>query len=136
MVDASVAAKWFVTEIHSDTALTLIDGRNELYAPDFLSLEMDSVFCKWIRRGTIQSAEAARTRSAFRSTPIQYVASARLQDAAYDLANQTQRSLYDSLYVAAAVSLDIPLVTADRRLYDTLAASHLRQFVLWVEDIP
>lgn len=34
VVDASVAVKWFVPEIHTDASLRLLDGNHELLAPD------------------------------------------------------------------------------------------------------
>jgi predicted nucleic acid-binding protein len=43
--------------------------------------------------------------------------------------------VYDSLYVALAMLLGAPMVTADRRLYDALAAGPFAKYVAWVEDL-
>lgn len=39
VVDASVAAKWFVPEIHQPAALRLLDDRHELLSPDLITAE-------------------------------------------------------------------------------------------------
>src|SRR3989304_9486659 len=62
IVDASVAAKWFVEEEHGEAALSVLDEKNQLHAPDFLLLEMDSIVCKWVRRGVVSPAEGTEGR--------------------------------------------------------------------------
>jgi predicted nucleic acid-binding protein len=46
VVDASVAAKWLVTEPLSDRALALLGGANELIAPDLLLPEVGNILWK------------------------------------------------------------------------------------------
>jgi predicted nucleic acid-binding protein len=48
--------------------------------------------------------------------------SAGLLSSAFAIAFNFERSVYDSLYVALAVSSKAPLITADERLANTLAA--------------
>lgn len=135
IVDASIAAKWFVEEEFADAALRLFDDANQLHAPDFLLLEMDSVLCKWIRRGTITVMDASDIRTALRQYPIHTHSFLGLLDPAYAIANQTGRSIYDCLYVVLATLLDGQMVTADRGLYDGLADGPLAEHVVWVDDI-
>ena len=54
----------------------------------------------------------------------------------YVVAVQTRRSPYDCLYLALAVRLGGPMVTADRRFFDAIAPGPFAQHVLWVEDVP
>lgn len=135
IVDASVAAKWFVEEDLSEAALSVLDARNDLHAPDFLFLEMDNVVCKWVRRGIITESEGGDTRAAIRRIPIKVHPFVSLQDSAYHIANKIQRSVYDCLYVALAVFLDGWMVTADRRLYEGLVNGPFGEHVMWVGDI-
>ncbi len=135
VVDASVAAKWFVEEEHDQAALALLDRRHRLHAPDFFLLEMDNIVLKWVRRGTLTATEGEQVRSEVRRVPMRLHPSCRLLDAAYQIASSTGRSAYDALYVALAVSLDCQVAAADRRLHDAVAAGPLRRHVLWVEDI-
>ncbi|NIA20983.1 MAG: PIN domain-containing protein [Anaerolineaceae bacterium] len=134
VVDASVAVKWFLDEPHSDAALAVLSDRNQLHAPDFFLIEIDSVLCKWIRRGEITEDEGSRIRTALREFPVQRHNFLPLLDPAYAMANRTGCSLYDCLYVALAVLLDGQMVTADRRLYDGLARSEFSEYVVWIED--
>ncbi len=55
-VDASVAAKWLVSEDHRKEARALLGPRIERYAPDLLPLECASAIWKKARRGEVTSA--------------------------------------------------------------------------------
>ncbi|KKK99010.1 hypothetical protein LCGC14_2637010, partial [marine sediment metagenome] len=58
VVDASVAAKWFAEETYADDARRILHADNQLHAPELFLLEMDSVLCKWVRRGVVNESEA------------------------------------------------------------------------------
>ncbi|MFQ5430920.1 MAG: type II toxin-antitoxin system VapC family toxin [Nitrospinota bacterium] len=135
IVDASVSGKWFVKEDHSKAALSLLGKGNQLHAPDFFLLEMDSVFSKWIRRGIVTAGEADDIRAALRECPIRYHPFLTFLDSAYTIANRSRHSIYDCLYIALAVLLKGKMVTADRKFYNVLTKSPFAKYVLWVEDI-
>ena len=135
IVDASVAAKWFVEEEYGEAALSILDESNQLHAPDFLLLEMDSIICKWTRRGVITPAEGSDLRDALRSYPIQHHPFISFLDPAFAIANQTGQSIYDCLYVALALLLKARMVTADRRLYEGLKKGQFEKHTVWIEDI-
>ena len=135
ILDASVAAKWFTEEENAEEALSLLGGGNALHAPDYFRLEMDSIFCKWIRRGIISADDAKLSRETLRQVPIQEHPFAPLQDSAYTIASQTGQSIYDCLYVALAALLKGRMVTADRRLYDAMKDGPFKKYVVWVGDV-
>ena len=135
IVDASVAAKWFIEEEHAEAALSVLDKKNQLHAPDFLLLEMDSILCKWIRRDAVSPSEGIDVRSAIRQYPIQYHPFISFLDSAFAIANRTGQSIYDCLYVALAATLKGKMVTADRMLYDALKKGPYRKNVLWVGSV-
>lgn len=135
VIDASVAAKWFTEEEHADEALRLLGGEYLLHAPDFFMLEMDSVFCKWMRRDIINEDDGEMVRTTLRQLPIQKHPFAPLQDSAYTIASQTGQSVYDCLYVALAALLEGRMVTADRRLYDGLRNGPFKKHLVWIEDV-
>jgi predicted nucleic acid-binding protein len=135
VVDASVAVKWFMPEIHTDAALRLRNSPDELIAPDFYILEVANVIAVKIRRGDLDREEGTAMLESFRRAPIHvYDASALLQPA-FDLANETRRSLYDCLYLALAIQVDGQVVTADRKLYDAIVDSPRGRYLLWIEDL-
>ena len=48
VIDASVAVKWFIPEIHSQTAVKLLAGKKTLYAPDLIYAEVgNTLWKKW-----------------------------------------------------------------------------------------
>lgn len=136
VADASVAVKWYVPEIHSDEALRLLEPGNELHVPDLMLAEVGNILWKKARHAEISSAQARRIARALLAAPLHVHATAPLLDGALDLALRADRTVYDGLYVALAVALDIPLVTADRRLFHALERSAFGRHVTWVEDVP
>ncbi len=132
VVDASVAAKWFLPEAESEASLALrrahLDGRILLHAPVFLPFEV---------------ANALRYHPALGAEPVAaavghlFGVQVRLEpptpeslSRAVEVAYRTGLSVYDAAYVALAERLDCPLYSADER---QLAAApsravHIRDF--------
>ena len=125
VVDCSVALKWYVPEPHAESASQLLDGRHELHAPDLLLPEFGNCLWKKIRLGELTASESQTILRALQTVPLEIHSSELLLEAALELALHTTRTVYDSLYVALAILLDCPFVTADRRLVSALARSGL-----------
>lgn len=134
IVDASVAAKWFVDEEYGQAALEILDESNQLHAPDFMLLEIDSIVCKWIRRDVVTPAEGSGLRDALRLYPIKYHPFKSYLDPAFAIAVRTGQSIYDCLYITLASLLEARMVTADRRLYEGLANGPFANYVVWIEE--
>jgi predicted nucleic acid-binding protein len=135
VLDASVVVKWFIPEEHSDSALKLknVDGR--FHAPAFVTLEIGNVLAKKRRRDELTPGEVDGIWRAFRQAPVRRHADETLVLAAFDLSQQTRTTLYDNLYLALAVELDIPLVTADRKFYRALENTPYCRRLLWIEEL-
>ena len=136
IVDASVAIKWFIPEIHSEAALRLRRSHFRLHVPSFMTLELGNVIAKKIRRTELTPAEGEMIVMELKHLSLQRHADARLFPAAYYLAVDTQRSVYDCLYLALAEAIDGVLVTADRKFYTAVADGPYGRKVMWVEDLP
>jgi Predicted nucleic acid-binding protein, contains PIN domain len=134
VVDASVAVKWFVPEIHSTAASLLLDPEIALYAPDLIGPELGNIVWKKVRREEIGRAEAAEIMNAFAKLPFEIRPSSTLLPAAFELAIALDRTVYDSLYLALAVAEDCALITADAKFHATVATSSLAGHVQWVAD--
>lgn len=134
VIDASVAAKWYFREEHSERADALLEQRNELLAPDILLVEIAALAWKRARRGEIGEATADRIVSELRKVPLELRATAELVTAALPLALHQGFTLFDGFYIALAVQNGCRLVTADRRLCDALRAGALAENVLWLGD--
>ncbi len=135
IVDASVAVAWFVKENHSDAALSVLDERHQLHAPDFLLLEIDNVLWNWVRRKIISLSESDEIREGLRSFPIHTHAFTQLLDSAYAIANETGATVYDCLYIALAVLLKGAVVTTDEKLCEATAAGRFAKHVMFVDQI-
>jgi predicted nucleic acid-binding protein len=136
VVDASVAIKWFLPEIHGEAALRLLEGQYTLRAPDLIFSEFGNVLWKRFRKGQISRKEAIVTTEALLALPLQVESSQSLIPAALEIACSAHRTVYDSLYLAVAIAHQCRVVTADSKLHNALKKGALSAHLLWVEDIP
>lgn len=128
VVDSSVAVKWYLPESGSDRAALLLQSGLRLVAPDLLVAEVGNVL--WKRRRDIPAAEIEGIAIALAtSCPISLCPSTALLQGALSIAMAHERSVYDSLYLALAVSENCQLVTADERLGNALQNSNLAQYL-------
>jgi predicted nucleic acid-binding protein len=129
VLDASVAAKWFLPpgdETLVQESLDLLDGYGRgsvrLMVPDLFWPEFGNILWKAARLGriSIETAEDALLALTQQSLPTS--PSLPLLSDAFAITTRFQCTVYDCLYVALAVSSGRPLVTADERLANSLAA--------------
>jgi predicted nucleic acid-binding protein len=130
VLDASVAAKWFLPaegETLTDEALDLLyrytTGQIRLIVPDLFWAEFANILWKAVRQGRWTKEAADTAIAAMRDRNLPTVPSLALLEAAFAIANAFQRTVYDSLYVALAVISKAQLLTADERLAHALAAT-------------
>lgn len=115
MVDASVALKWVLDEPGSAAASELLDGRG-LFAPPLLATEVANALWVAARRGQITGAEAADALDLILRAPFQPVRSGlALPLRALELARLLDHPVYDCTYLALAIAVERPVITADRR---------------------
>ena len=136
VVDASVAVKWFLPEIHWEAAWRLRDSQTVLHVPAFFELEFSNVLCKKVRRGELSRQDASLMLEQLGRVTIHRHPDTRLVQAALDLAHPLRQSLYDCLYLALALQLKTKLITADQRFRQALRNTTLASHLLWIEDIP
>jgi predicted nucleic acid-binding protein len=136
VVDASVAIKWFLPEIHSDAALRLLAEQHTLHAPDLIFSEFGNVLWKRVRKNEICKNEANAILEGLLTLHLQAQPSQLLIPLALEIACGENRTVYDSLYLAAAISLESWLVTPDAKFYRVLSKGPFSAHLLWVEDIP
>ena len=129
VVDASVAAKWFLPENGEtlvDQAAALLDryDRNKIQfvVPDLFYVEIASAIWKAVRVGRVSRAFGDRALVLLTEREFATVPSLKLLDGAFQIAADYGRTVYDSLYVALAVQIESQLITADERLANALAS--------------
>ncbi len=136
VVDASVAAKWYIPEIYSKGELRFLDGSHELLAPDLVLPELGNILGKKIRRLELTRSEAREVLRAFLSAPVAVQSSETLVEPGLELAVGLARTVYDSLYLVLAVAHECRMVTADSQFYDAVSQSPFGAHVHWVADAP
>lgn len=129
VLDASVAAKCFITEPGSDGARDLVASGDRIIAPDFVFAELASVAVKRARRGDITRAFAEEIAEAAPSLFDETFAAGPLAARAQQLSFDFEISVYDALYVVLAEIREGVVVTADARLERRLSASSLKDRV-------
>jgi predicted nucleic acid-binding protein len=135
VVDASVVAKWYLPEVHSQQAWLLLEDTFKLSAPDLLFSEIGNLLWKRVIRQELSQDKGLEILTALESVPFQIWESKALMPLAFDIACHTQRTLYDSLYIALAAITKSLLVTADHKLYNALKKGPLGTLLLWIEDL-
>ena len=138
VVDASVAVKIFVPEVLSGQAQAVFaqfasqDGA-ELVVPDFFFIECANVFWKWVRRSAYPEKDAQEHLHDLTALGLTAIPAQLLADNALEIALKHHISAYDACYVAAAVQLRLPLITADEKLVRQLAQDPYE--VQWLGDM-
>ena len=123
VVDASVACKWFVTEVGSLAAEAMLTGGEVMLAPDLLIAEVANVAWLKVRRGEISSDQARAMVQGLPRLFDRLAPSADLADRALEIAVVLAHPVYDCVYLALAELHRTQVVTADRRLLARLAGS-------------
>lgn len=129
VVDASVAAKWFLprtgetlTSEAEEVLQSYTAGELRLLVPDLFWAELANIFRKAVRQGRWARAAAETAFVTVRSRSIPTIPTRTLLEDAFAIALTFDRSVYDCLYVSLATVSKCELVTADERLANTLAA--------------
>lgn len=135
VVDASVGIKWFLPEERTDAAERLLVGHHRLLVPDSFFPEVANILWKHVQRNAITQEEARRVVSRLADFPLAVFPSPPIMMAALEIAMQTGRTAYDSIYIALAVRENVPLVTADERLVNALASGPLGSRLVFVADV-
>ena len=136
VIDASVLIKFYVPEILSAEAGHLLArmqrGEVTLLAPDLLYPETGNILWKKQRLRELTPSEVEEITDAIISLPLKIEISKSLLPLALDVAMAYGITVYDALYISTAMVHEIRMVTADRKLVDTLAKTDLKEYVSWL----
>jgi predicted nucleic acid-binding protein len=88
-----------------------------------------------VRRGDATVLHAREALNALLRVRLHLHTSATVMPAAFNIACETGRTAYDSIYLALARAQGCQLVTADRRFYNAMRDTPYEQTMLWVADL-
>ena len=119
VIDSSVAIKWVVPETGSDEALR-VRLTHQLFAPELIIPEIANILWKKHQRGELSIEEAAIASELLSNAGVTYISMRDLGIAATDMAITLGHPAYDCIYLATAMQLGCPFLTADARLIQKL----------------
>jgi predicted nucleic acid-binding protein len=120
VVDASVAAKWYLAEADSDRAAVLLTGDGEFYAPTLLQVEVAAAITRRHRAGGLDDGDARlklmHARRFIVAPAFHLIDNADLLERASEISLQLRHPVQDCLYIACAERVRGDLVTGDATL--------------------
>ena len=117
VVDASVVVRGLTTEGDAaDVFDRIAVGATAGHAPDLLVAEVSNALALAVRTERRSLEDAQSLSELLAASPIELHSTARLAPAVIELAARSDLSAYDAFYAVLAAALEVPLVTADRRL--------------------
>jgi len=141
VVDASVGIKLFLAEELSERADALFahlaaDPPGQLSVPDLFYIECANILWKHTRRSGYPTEKARKALTGLGGLALKRFPTADLAAQALDVAVQEAITAYDACYVALALQLSVPLVTADEKLAHALSRTKYQVHWLGNYSIP
>ena len=127
VVDASVAVKWLTAEEGRDAANALLFSEERLVAPELIRAEVAAAPSRKALESAITESDASNALHLWADLAGKRVGlSPDASDiaAAFRLSLSISHPLYDCLYLAVALRLEAPLVTADQAFVEKASRSH------------
>ena len=115
VIDANIAAKWYLPETDSALAERLLEEEAELHAPAFLQIEFASIIWKHSIAGNVSKDLWRAAGAELRTAIANWHPDALLLEPALNLAITHRHHVFDCLYLALAIQVDGIVVTADKQ---------------------
>ena len=112
VIDASVAAKWFLPEVGSDEAVKLQEGPSELIGPELIRMEVAGAITRRVRdKGRpLPPAEALRHYAVWfrllEQATIGLIPESEILNDAIKLSVEVRHPLHDCIYLAASAATE------------------------------
>lgn len=136
VIDANVLIKLYVPEVLSQKADSLFrDAENrriDLIAPDLIYPEAGNILWKKQRLKELSRPDVKEITEAILSLPLVVEPVKLLLPLAVDIAIGYNITVYDAAYVALATVYKTALITADKKLVDTLSKTILTKNLRWL----
>ena len=134
VVDASVAVKWYLTEVGSDSAFALLADAKSLHAPQLLEIEVANAFLKNVIKGLADATLWDFTRLQLKRSVGTWYQSGPLVGGAFEIACALSHPIYDCFYLALARGIGAVCVTADKWLLTRIAGTPYANLAVELEQ--
>jgi predicted nucleic acid-binding protein len=139
VIDASVALKWYIPEVHSEPALYVLSeqqtGRLAFHVPDLFLCEAGNILWKKVWKNEIRLREAREIIRSLIAVPKTIYSSEIFIPYAIGVAANLKRTVYDCLYLSLAAYLDCSMLTADKKLFTALSKTSWKDSIQWIETV-
>ena len=127
VVDASIAAKWYLNEFGSEEAAHVLTSGAILLAPALIRIEVTGAIVRRFREGKLSLSRAREACALWEDDlaagAIRLISDDTLLGRARELALQIRHAIQDCLYLSAAVEANgARLVTADPTFHTRASA--------------
>lgn len=119
--DASVVVKWFVDDPLSEASSDARLAFRPAIAPSLITVEVANALRRYVVRGELDPATAREDISLI-PMAVELADHSRFVDEAFAMACRLNHSMTDCLYVVMAQRLNLPFITADKKLARKLAS--------------
>jgi predicted nucleic acid-binding protein len=122
ILDSSVIAKWFFSEVDTDKALEIkekfTNNSISIAVPVLLYYEINNILKTAVKTFRIDPKEALKAYNAFLKLNFITYSSELIMGKILEIAMRFDISSYDAAYISLAEYLQIPFLTADQKLLD------------------
>lgn len=122
VVDSSVVSKWFCEEPRHEIAKRMILAGDELVAPDWAYAEVANVLWRKVRGGELTTDQVCAAISEIPRHITLMPSNAGIMATAFDLAQQLEHSIYDCIFLAAALRTENAILVTDDERFAQKAA--------------
>ena len=128
VLDPSILIQAYIADSDTARVQTLLAGLennepDEFHIPDFCLLECTNILWKRVRFHGMPVEQAKQAVEDLRALPLLRRASADFLPRAFEIGLAHQIAMYDSVYIALAESLHVPLITADAKQFTAAGAT-------------
>jgi predicted nucleic acid-binding protein len=136
VIDASVAAKWYLPEEHHQDARRLrdhfLEGAVDLTAPSMFPYEVINALRYSGQFDENELEQAAETLPSYGIDLVPFHQLEGLVPTAFAIEN----TIYDASYIALAATHDAVVYTADKKLINGLAGTEYEEYAAHVRSVP
>ena len=118
LVDTSIVIQHLLSDVHTVYAEALFEGLGDtvmIHVPEFCFIECTNVLWKRVRFHGLPQSVAEGLLNNLLALPITVVPTAGVLKRSLQIGLRHQLAVYDSMYIALAETLALPLITDDQR---------------------
>lgn len=136
IIDTCVAVKWYYQEDYRLEALQYLNCDADLIAPDCIQQEFANTIIKKIQSKNVTKELGWQTYTeVFHNNVFTLIPTGDLIEQGFIIATEINHSLYDSIFLAAAIKNQSIVVTADMEFIKRVRKHHkYASYVKWIEE--